>query len=195
MATVDAHRQKRASLMPEGVLWPQGAESTTQKLQIAKAEEDARVDATAQQLINESDPRTAFDLLTDWERVCGLPDKCSELTDTLADRRAAVVTKLTGLPSQTPAYYQAMALGLGYDVTITEFRPFCAGSGQAGEPVLSAAWAHAWQVNAPETTVQSFRADNATAGEPLRSWGNDKLECVIQQHAPAHTVTLFAYGS
>jgi uncharacterized protein YmfQ (DUF2313 family) len=194
MANAPEYAQLLMMLLPTGDIWPREADSTLGQLMAAKAEELARMDAALMRLVEESDPRSAFELLTDWERVCGLPDKCSELTDTLADRRAAVVTQLTALPAETPASYRAMAQTLGYEVSITEFRPFSAGS-EAGTPAYGESWAHAWQVNAPETTVQSFRADNATAGEPLRSWGNDKLECVIQQHAPAHTVTLFAYGS
>jgi len=194
MATASEYTQLLMMLLPTGDIWPREIDSTLGQLLGGLAEELARVDAAFTRLIEESDPRSAFELLTDWERVCGLPDECTELTDTLADRRAAVVTLLTALLSQTPAHYQAMAQALGYEVSITEFRPFSAGS-EAGTPAHGESWAHTWQVNAPDVSITSFRAGVSTANEPLRQWGNDKLECVIQQHAPAHTTVLFSYGS
>ena len=91
-------------------------------------------------------------------------------------------------------YFEAVAAELGYQVTITEFFPFRAGASKAGDPAAGDAWAFAWQVNAPETTIWEFKAGHSTAGEPLRTWGNEKLECVIERLKPAHTEVLFAYG-
>jgi uncharacterized protein YmfQ (DUF2313 family) len=39
-----------------------------------------------------------------------------------------------------------------------------------------------------------FRAGLSAAGERLRTWGNDTLECKLNQLKPAHTIALFAYG-
>ena len=33
----------------------------------------------------------------------------------------------------------------------------------------------------------------SVAGEPLRSWGNNLLECTMERIKPAHTVLIFAY--
>ena len=55
-------------------------------------------------------------------------------------------------------------------------------------------WQFVWQVNAPEASIVEFDAGRSSAGEPLRSWGNELLECVINRLKPAHTYVLFAYG-
>ncbi|MOA66858.1 hypothetical protein D3C78_1937710 [compost metagenome] len=34
----------------------------------------------------------------------------------------------------------------------------------------------------------------STTGEPLRAWGNDTLECKIEQLKPAHTRVIYGYG-
>ncbi|MNJ68827.1 hypothetical protein D3C77_651150 [compost metagenome] len=83
---------------------------------------------------------------------------------------------------------------LGYTITIEEFRPFRAGLAAAGDALTNGGWAFTWRVHAPEVAVIPFRAGLSAAGEQLRAWGNDTLECKINQLKPAHTVALFAYG-
>ncbi len=77
-------------------------------------------------------------------------------------------------------------------LTITEFRPFVAGS-EAGDELTNDEWAHAWRVNALLTNIRTFKAGSGAAGEPLRVAGNEALECAINQLAPAHTVVSYAY--
>lgn len=62
-------------------------------------------------LVTESDPRTCNDMLTDWERVCGLPAECmpTDSVNTLQVRRAAVVNVLNRLGGQTPEYFRRLA--------------------------------------------------------------------------------------
>jgi uncharacterized protein YmfQ (DUF2313 family) len=105
----------------------------------------------------------------------------------------AVIYRLLEEGGQSPAYFEALAADLGYQVTVSEFRPFRAGRGRAGEPVYGTDWAHAWQVYCGATAITSFRAGASCAGEPLRNWGNEMLECAISSRAPAHTHVIFTY--
>ena len=185
------------ALLPQGPAWPREADAALTQLLAAWADELARVDGRAADLVEESDPRTTAELLADWERVAGLPDACVAAlagTQTTTQRRAALVGKLTTIGGQSAAYYIALAASLGYTITVTEFAPFQAGHSAAGDPLSNDEWMFAWQVNAPEESIVEFSAGRSCAGEPLRAWGNELLECVISRLRPAHTHVLFAYG-
>ncbi len=185
------------ALLPQGPAWPRDAEAELTRLLTAWADELARVDGRAADLVEEADPRTTAELLADWERVAGLPDACVEAlagTQTTAQRRAALVAKLTTIGGQSAAYYIALAASLGYAITVTEFAPFQAGHSAAGDPITNDEWVYVWQVNAPEESIVVFAAGRSCAGEPLRGWGNELLECVITRLKPAHTHVLFSYG-
>lgn len=184
------------ALLPQGFAWPRQADAALTKLLLAWADEMARIDGRAVDLVDEADPRTTAELLADWERVAGLPDPCVAalgVSQTAAQRRAALVAKLTTIGGQSAAYYIALAASLGYTITVTEFSPFQAGS-DAGDALTNDGWRFVWQVNAPEASIVEFAAGRSSAGEPLRAWGNELLECVINRLRPAHTHVLFAYG-
>jgi|Deesub1362A_J573_1020465.scaffolds.fasta_scaffold00715_22 uncharacterized protein YmfQ (DUF2313 family) len=190
----EAYLQLLQALLPQGLIWPRDPASTLARLLHAQAEDLARLDQRGGDLLDEADPRTSFELLPDWERVCGLPDICSEVGENLDRRRAAVVAQLTAAAGQSRAYFTALAAAHGYQISIQEFRPFRAGISRAGDPARDSSWMHTWQVSAPETTTFPFKAGSGAAGDRVQSWGNDKLECVIKRAKPAHTNCLFAYG-
>lgn len=182
------------SLLPPGPAWPKDDAATITRLLAALSGELARVDGRATQLVEEADPRTVAELFADWERVAGLPDACAEAfggTQTTVQRRAALVGKLTTLGGQSAAYYIGLAAALGYAITITEFRKHTVRSA-VNYPLYSDAWAFAWQVNAALNTFTRFNV-KSRVNDPLASWGNALLECVISRLKPAHTHVLFAY--
>lgn len=192
--TVAGYIELLAALLPHGVAWRSEDGSTMDDLIGAMAEEFARVDGRADDLHDEADPRTTVELLADWERIAGLPDTClAGATQTMQERRAALVGRLTARGGQSRQFFIDLAASLGYTVTITEFRPFRAGISTAGDALTNGDWIFAWRVNAPETTIVSFRAGLSAAGEPLRTWGSTRLECAIERLAPAHTIVLFGY--
>ena len=193
--TADQYREQLKALLPPGRAFPRERGSTLDDLLDAMAQELARIDTRADRLPTEAVPSTTAELLTDWERVAGLPDNCSGLlSDTLQGRRADLVSKLTSRGGQSPAYFISLAAALGYEVTIQEFRPFRAGMSEAGDALTNGDWVYTWRVRAPEVTVTFFRAGQSAAGEPLARWGNAALECRIRQNKPAHTNLIFAYG-
>lgn len=74
--SAEAYLAQLQALLPPGSAWPRAANATLTKLLGALAEELARLDARALALIDEADGRSTLELLSDWERVCGLPDPC-----------------------------------------------------------------------------------------------------------------------
>lgn len=194
MAIAAEYKEQLKLLLPPGQAFPREPGTNIDALLDGLSIELARVDTHGTRLVPEANPLTTSDLLADWERAVGLPDKCAEtLDDTLQGRRNALVAKLSSTGGQSPAYFIGIAKALGYTISIEEFRPFRAGRSSAGDALTNGDWAFTWMVHASSVTVIAFRAGQSAAGEPLRSWGNDSLECKLNQLKPAHTILLFAY--
>lgn len=192
MGVADWYWEQLRALLPLGAAWPQRLEARLHQLLRAEADELARIHERAQVLIEEVDPRTTYELLTDWERVAGLPDPCLGLAPTLSRRRESLVAKLTRRGGQSRQYFIDVAASIGFAIAITEFEPWRCDMA-CDLPITGDAWSFAWEVRAPEETVRFFTTQSG-CDEPLSEWGNDVLECVIGRLAPAHTVVIFAYG-
>ena len=146
------------------------------------------------QLVEEADPRTVAELFAGWERVTGLPDACAVAfggDQSMTQRRAALVGRLTTMGGQSSASYVGLAAALGYAITISEFSEFSVND-NVDHPLYGAAWNFAWQVIAALNTVTEFTIDS-TVDDPLAAWGNALLECVINRLKPAQTTVLFSY--
>lgn len=197
--SADAYKAQLAALLPRGRAWPREDGSILMQLMQAEADELARVDGRISDLLEEVDPRSALELLEDWERVAGLPDGCIPAPDSIAERRAALLSRVTGQGGQSRAYFIELAARIGYAITIDEFRPFAAGS-LAGEDLNGDAWAHTWRVNVQPAAVDTgtgftitYFTAGSNAGERLAGFGSLDLECVISRARPAHTTVLFSY--
>ncbi|MBI0530103.1 YmfQ family protein [Sphingomonas sp. TX0522] len=193
-----AYRDQLAQLLPLGRAWTRAADSVMGRLLAALADELARVDGRAADLLDEADPRTTLELLADWERVAGLPDNCTGTSGTVGERRIALLSKLTQIGGQSIPAMTMLAARLGYVVEIGEFAPAAVGF-DAGDELTGDAWAHAWLV---EVLIdeESYLANYAefvagsAAGDPLRSVGALDLECVLNRVKPAHTHISFVYS-
>lgn len=191
---INPYRSQLQALLPPGDAFSAATGVVLTQLLDAMAEELARIDARAANLLDEADPRSTTELIGDWERVLGLPDSCAASDTTLDSRRGAVIAKLTASGYQTPAYYIAAAAAIGYQIAIDEFMPYESGHLLNGVEITTAQWPYVWRVLAPETTVIEFTCQSPCT-EPLRNWGNAKLECLINRVKPAHTHALFAYAA
>jgi uncharacterized protein YmfQ (DUF2313 family) len=112
--SADQYREQLQALLPSGAAWPRDAGAVLTATLDALAQEFGRVDARMHNLRDEADPRTAVELLPDYERVHGLPDPCVTDTLTADQRRNALVSKMTSLGGQSPAYFLAVLQRLGY---------------------------------------------------------------------------------
>lgn len=194
--TLEEYAQQLKDLLPPGLAFNREPGTNLEKILLGCAAEFVRTEDRADFLAVDVVPITTLELLPDWERVAGLPDKCSgELEQTIQGRRNALVAKLSSTGGQSIGYFIEVARQLGYVIEIQEFRPFRAGISAAGDALTNGDWVYTWKIEAPETTIIEFRAGISAAGEPLRSWGNGALECKLNQLKPAHTVVLFGYGS
>ena len=179
MDLIDKYRASLKKLLPLGMAWPRGAGANIHKLLDGLAAEPARIHDRADDLMGEMHPATVTELLEEWEAVWGLPDYCVSDLDTLGERRSALMSRIRLVGGQTPGFFIRLAAEVGYTVTVTE--------NVGGNPTV-------WRINAPPVTVRWARAGQSRAGNSIRTWGNEILECTIQRVAPAHLQLLFAYS-
>ncbi|MFB0491939.1 uncharacterized protein YmfQ (DUF2313 family) [Methylobacterium sp. OAE515] len=158
-----------------------------------------KVDARAADLLFiETDPRFTYEMLADWERALGLPDPCVPVVQTLAERRKALVNKLTTEGGQSIPFFIGVAAFLGYAIIITEFRPFQFGlssfggrRGQIAPPSVRFYWKV--RVNGGRTTRFRFGASSFGRDAILEIRKAEDLECLFRRWKPAHTIVLFDY--
>lgn len=169
-------------LLPPGKAWCHPEESVRGRVLAGLAKSFEASDTAALSLLRNAFPATAGSLLTDWEQALGLPDNCSigEMT-TIALRRAAVVTKLTSSGSLSITSLINVLARSGYTITVTEYRRARCGLSACGESLNGDDWPLVLQVNVPETTVFRAKCGQARCGDPLRTWGNKTLECILKR--------------
>jgi uncharacterized protein YmfQ (DUF2313 family) len=189
--TSDQYLDQLQALLPPGAAWTREKDATLTRFLQGFADELARVDLRGDQLIDEADPRTTLELLADWERVAGLPDPCVGPGLTTSQRRNALVQKIISVGGQSRAFFIAVALALGFAITIDEFLEHSVDD-DVEHQLFGSDWAFTWQVNSALNTVGELTVDD-TADDPLAWWSNLPLECVLGRLKPAHTFVIFAY--
>lgn len=194
MSRADYLSQLQA-LLPQGPAWQRNADAVLTRILEGLAEEFARVDGRAAQLINEADPRTTFEMLADFEQAFTLyafsQIDGSELS--IDQRRANLVARMTELGSQSRAYFIGKAAKLGFIITITEFKEWSVGD-DVEATLYGAEWNFAWQVNAPLITASEWSVESDVEMPFSIVWLTALLEASLHEDKPAHTVLLFNYS-
>lgn len=186
--------QAEASL-PTGPAWSRAPASVRRALLRGFLGNHARVWARMRDLLEESDPRTCYETVTDWERDCGLPDPCvGELAPDIEGRRRDIVAKRQMGAITTPQQFIDLCAVLGYEVTVTEFRPFRTWSDcNAFLNTEAVGWTHSWLVTVQGEPLITVMRCNSPCDSFLRNWGYSSLECTLLAIKPAHTLLMFAY--
>lgn len=146
-------------------------------------------------LLLETDPRTTVALLSDWERVYGLPDDCCSTLDAAAERRVRLATKVAEIGGLSKPYFINLATALGYsDVTITSFKPTTCEMTCDGA-VMDETWRFAWQVNIPnQKNVHRFFGAESASDEAIDTYKQGVVECLFKKLKPAASLVLFNYN-
>lgn len=132
-------------------------------------------------VLRETSPVSSEQLLSDYERVFGLPDQCRpQLPASLIERRANVRQKMVARGGQSRDYFQSMLDALGLDARILEFSPHTVNH-DVDAHIYSLPWIFAWE-------IVVNRAGSTVSPEAVA------LECQIKRLKPAHTVVLFTYS-
>ena len=192
MPSIEQYRDRLHSLIPPGRLWSDDPTSILARLLGGFSAEFERLESRAGDLLLEADPRSTTDLLAQWEAVAGLPDPCHGLGITLEARRAELTAKITLQGSMSRQFYIDVAASLGFVVvSLDEFSPSNPGPGGLG--FSGTDWWFVWRLNIDDTGGISYFTCTSGCDEPLATWGDDVIECVIDRIKPAHTRVLFAY--
>ncbi|CAN5506596.1 DUF2313 domain-containing protein [soil metagenome] len=190
-----AYLAQLQALQPRGPAWPHEPDSTLTLFWSAIAEEFARLDTRADELLEEIDPRTAYELLADWERVLGLPDPCTSAATAIAARQLACWRKLAYQAGQTPAFYIALAASIGFMIEIHEFDPDVDDfDGSLAALITDERWRYVWRVHvlgAGDFTY--FRFGDPFGGRFREGDAALDLECILTAAKPAHTHVIFSY--
>lgn len=194
MADKIAYKELLLSLLPPGQI-ARDLSSNMAKLQDAEAAELARIDALARKIVDEADPRTTDDLFEDWETFAGLPDPCSGQLDTLQERRARLIQKLKHQGGQSLSFYESVAEELGYEITITEYKPFICGISGCGAVLNGGHDVRLnWKVTVSGPRLTYFRSGVSLCGEKLMSIARAvDLECIFSRLNQSHLNLIFSY--
>jgi uncharacterized protein YmfQ (DUF2313 family) len=196
--TADQYAEMIKTLLPRGKAWSRDTTLNFQQLWESMAQELQRVDSRAgTDLFNNLDPRTATEMLSDWERICDIPDGVIETTvaPTNAGRQADIVRKLTQQGGAYANLFIAMAAFFGYTITIQEVYPAVAGVCRAGQRCYGSNWLYCFYVNIPQINSTFAVAGTALAGGVIQFWQNLTLQAIIDTIKPAHTYAVFWYGA
>ena len=195
--STEDYKQLLKNLLPWGKAWNRDGDSILDQLMHTKGDELSRIDVRMSDLLKERDTRKTLELLIDHEEDLGLPDDCTELGATIAERRNIAHNKLIEIGGLNRQYYIDLMDDLGYgDIDIEEYTPFWSGQGTSGEACGDQTNIFYWKVNIsidPDNWFP-FRAGMSLAGDRLlRVAGMETVRCILNRVKPAHTNLLFGY--
>lgn len=131
----DRYHQPLMDLLPNGPVWPRESDTWLSKLMKAASYIYARIERRGKDLLRESDPRTTYELLAEWEEALGITP-----SGTLAQRRNVIVTQLRGLGNPSTEHFIQIAESLGFsDIEVQTYSPLVAGD-PSGFDVHDVAW-------------------------------------------------------
>lgn len=173
----DRYKAAINNLLPPGPMWSRDPATNTGKIVCALSAEPSRVQRRGEDLLRQQDPREAFELLEDWERVLALPD-CDGAGTTILERQQAAHAKLTSVGLSSFADFIAAAAKLGYTITIVNAN-----------------------VGTFEIAESEIGDEGDEIGDPFEEWlvstpsGNNdaQLVCLFDQHSPLHTVVVITF--
>lgn len=188
----DALRQER----PGGWAMPSDPDSFNAAHDRATAEEVARIEASAEAMLPEVDPREALNLLRDYERVLG-PDPCGRDLLVLTDeqRRGLVYQRWTGAPTVCAGYFVAAGAALGITITVTEFPLTACGAAvcDPGAEMVPSPRHTEFLVTLPATNAWDAICGEAACGDALGGFTGNLMECVISRETPLYARAHFNY--
>lgn len=173
--------QQLQQLLPPGPAFDLELQPDLVQTLASLAPELARVDGNGEALLLELNPATATVLLPVWEGYLGLPDVCVVPgSQTLEERRAAVIAKLTATGAPQLSFYQRLGVQSGVPIQIEEFRPCRVGVASVGDFLYGDGWPWSWIASAP---ADAFGTEAAAT-----------LDCRLQQEAPEYTDVVLGFG-
>ena len=175
------YQQQLGQLLPPGPAFDLALQPDWAQIVAALAPELARVDDNGEALLLEMNPATATALLPYWEGYLGLPDLCTVPgSQTLEERRQAVLDKLTATGAPQLSYYRKVGNQLGLTIDLEEFRQARVGLSVVGDFLYGDGWPWSWIAG---VDVEAYGTVEAAA-----------LDCRLQLEAPEYTDVVLGFG-
>ncbi|MEJ1225641.1 putative phage tail protein [Pseudomonas sp. CCNWLW56] len=193
--TAEQYQTQLRSLLPSGPAWdPERVPELEQVLE-GIAQELARIDTRAADLLREMDPAGVSELVIDWEAIMSLPDPCLGLSPAFEDRRLAVRRRLIKVGSLSLSYLIDIAVSQGYpDAFISEHRAPRMGRSRFGAARFGTWNAQfMWTLNTGSRQRQGRRFGASYWGERFGVNPGNPLECQIRRAAPANAIVQINY--
>ncbi len=191
---VERYTQQLAALLPPGDALNTDEGGDLREVLRRMAHPLAQVDAMLNDLRIETDPRSAAQLMTEWEDALQLPDSCIIGGQTLAERQAAAYAKYTDVGGARIQRYLALASALGYDEasTVRYTMPTC--EDDCETPLYELVDRFRWSLQVGEGTTGRDSTVNDDCETALQTWGDAVLECIFTREAPAMSEVNFIYA-
>jgi uncharacterized protein YmfQ (DUF2313 family) len=183
------------SLLPDGWAATRDPDDYEAALFRPLAAEIGTIEVSAFSMLAQIDPRTAPNLLPDWERMLGPgPFAASTpVTDTVT-RGLIAYAQLTNAGTICAGYFERMALMIGETITITEFPAYACGAFECGASMLVQPPEHcAFQVTLKATNVEEWVCGASQCGDSLGVFTPSVMEDVIRNGAPLYATPYFNY--
>lgn len=191
----DDYQEEMRHYLPPGKALDYEEGSVSDNFWMALSKEPARMGAAADAFLDETDPRTCVAMLPDFERNYGLPDDCSPSQQSVPQRRAALIARVTENFTLTEENIVALAATLGFDVTVTTYKQPRCGKAICAAPCISLQQESTWTVNAPADPITYAICGIARCGDRTSSFGFTQLECVMNEVNSAFLFVSFNFGS
>lgn len=195
-------------LLPTGQGWTREPEADLTKVLNIFAFALSDIHARADDVIRESDPRSTVEMFNEWETEHGLPDSCTGGSDSITERRMALIQKIISTGGQSRPYFISIAEALGYEIGIVEYRPFQCGLSECGVVTHDDTFGQTligttedinirffWNVKVSGPRVTWFQCGLSECGKDPQAkiTRADDLECILQRLSPAQTDLIFTY--
>ncbi|QCE34131.1 DUF2313 domain-containing protein [Acetobacteraceae bacterium] len=179
------------ALFPSGPIWNRSKGSFLYKLHFILAISFSKNANDAFDLLRDAFPSSSVFLLPEWEKTLGLPNKCFGDKQSLQQRRASVISRLTNNGGSSVQYYTDLAKSLGFEISIEEFSSAKAGRLKAGKPCWGKIWNNVWRITISKISYQYFKAGTSKSGDPIRTWQLSALPCLLSSIVPVNTILIF----
>ena len=191
----EQYAEQLAALMPPGLaLSTDDPSSDLYEILRRMAVRLDEVDDFFWQILRESAPRSAINLLSEWEQALALPDSCTIGTPTLDERQRAAYAKYTDRGGARIPRYISIANALGYNNVQTQRYAMHTCESDCETPLYEQVDRFRWSLVLNEGTrvVDSTCEDDCET--PLQIWGDAQIECVINRENPAIAEVNFIYN-
>lgn len=171
------------ALMPRGRIWPRDVSSVQAKVLAGLTRVYEVQNQRANNLLVDAFPRTAAELLPEWEATLGLTSTSAGPAATVAARQALVVARLIGSNGIAADDFAGYAALLGYSITVKGNAPFRCGQSRAGAHVGGVERMFEWIVTA-----------HALPSMPFGVYGPALLQQEMQRLAAPYAFLKFVFN-